>query len=147
MRSNTAIDYTHGCLLRLHERRNKYRGCTVTAAATVYRQFVMTLTPLFVKFRSLRTNAEKLLDALRDLRIKHLENCKAKSVDAFQDMYKTVCEQVKKFSFVLIKCTPPPYIITSSVLCDRSGDGVARPLLPSCPSYRFARHVISRRTK
>lgn len=44
----------------------------------------------------LRTDAEKLLDALRDLRIKHLEHSKAKSAEAFETLYKTVCEQVKR---------------------------------------------------
>lgn len=47
-----------------------------------------------------------MLDALRDLRVKHLENCKAKTAEAFQELYNTAKDQA-------------------------SGRGVFRPLLPS----------------
>ena len=44
--------------------------------------------------RPLSTDEEKMLDALRDLRIKHLEHCKAKDATAFQELYNTAKEQV-----------------------------------------------------
>lgn len=36
-----------------------------------------------------------MLDALRDLRIKHLENCKAKTAEAFQELYGAAREQAR----------------------------------------------------
>lgn len=35
-----------------------------------------------------------MLDALRDLRVKHLDNCKAKTANAFQGLYKAAQDQV-----------------------------------------------------
>lgn len=35
-----------------------------------------------------------MLDALRDLRVKYLDNCKAKTADAFQELYKAAQDQV-----------------------------------------------------
>lgn len=37
-----------------------------------------------------------MLDALRDLRVKHLENCKAKTAKAFQELYDTAKEQARR---------------------------------------------------
>ena len=37
-----------------------------------------------------------MIDALRDLRVKHLENCKAKTAKAFQELYDTAKEQVRQ---------------------------------------------------
>lgn len=41
-----------------------------------------------------RTDTEKMVDALRDLRVKHLENCKAKTAEAFQELYNAARDQV-----------------------------------------------------
>eukprot|EP00903_Cladosiphon_okamuranus_P011552 g10875.t1 len=41
------------------------------------------------------TDLDKMLDALRDLRVKHLENCKAKSAEEFQKLYTTAKEQIR----------------------------------------------------
>lgn len=42
------------------------------------------------------TETDKMLDALRDLRVKHLENCKAKTAEAFQELYNTVKDQASE---------------------------------------------------
>lgn len=42
------------------------------------------------------TDTDKMLDALRDLRVKHLEHSKAKTAEAFQQMYDAAKEQVSQ---------------------------------------------------
>ncbi|CAM9495329.1 unnamed protein product [Ectocarpus fasciculatus] len=39
------------------------------------------------------TETDKMVDALRDVRVKHLENCKAKTAEAFQELYNTAKDQ------------------------------------------------------
>lgn len=51
-----------------------------------------------------------MLDALRDLRVKHLENCKAKTAKAFQELYDTAKEQASRGGGVLNAVFGGPYV-------------------------------------
>ncbi|CAM9991656.1 unnamed protein product [Ectocarpus sp. 12 AP-2014] len=71
------------------------------------------------------TETEKMLDALRDLRVKHLENCKANTGEAFEELYNTAKDQASDREIRADGRTDPdtflPLLLAKLHFLDREG--------------------------